>query len=179
VKEQPAGPVFLIGFMASGKSSVGRALSSMLNAPFIDVDTEIERRENMPIHRIFESRGEACFRSLETDLLKELITAGSEELRIVATGGGLPCTGDNMVLMNSAGVTVYLKSSIDDIIARVGRIGERPVFQRAGGREGLKTLLQGRERYYARAHLTVENPNSSSPARTAEEVLRMLKTIRK
>ena len=70
--EQVVACYFFIGFMASGKSSVGNALSALTGAFFTDMDAEIERRENMPIHQIFSQKGEAAFRKLETALLHEL-----------------------------------------------------------------------------------------------------------
>ncbi len=166
--------IFFIGFMASGKSSVGNALSALTGAFFTDMDTEIERRENMPIHRIFSQKGEAAFRKLETSLLHELGEGCSEKLRIIATGGGLPCTGNNMDYMNERGVTVYLKSSIGDIFSRVEQSRERPVFHRIGSLEGLEKLLLAREPFYSRAQLVIENNNSVALEQRAEQIARLL-----
>ena len=166
--------IFLIGFMASGKSSVGRRLSELTGAYFTDMDTEIERRERMPIHRIFSQKGEAPFRGLETALLHEIGETCSEKRHIVATGGGLPCTDDNINYMNNRGVTVYLKVSIDDIVSRVEQSRKRPVFHRIGSREGLEELLGAREPFYRRAHIQIENSNSVSVEHRAELLARIL-----
>jgi shikimate kinase len=165
---------FLIGFMASGKSTIGTALSILTGAFFTDMDTEVERRENMPIHQIFSQRGEFYFRRLETAILHELGESCTQEGRIIATGGGLPCTGNNMDYMNERGVTVYLKSSIKDILSRVERSRERPVFHRIGNRKGLEELLLKREPYYNRAHIIIENRNSVPPEQRAEQIARIL-----
>ena len=153
---------------------MGKALSTLTGSCFTDMDTEIERRENMPIHQIFSQKGEAAFRRLETALLHELGETCSEKQHIIATGGGLPCTGNNMDYMNERGVTVYLKSSIGDIFSRVERSRERPVFHRIGSRKGLEELLLSREPHYCRAHLVVENDNSVPVEQRAEEIARIL-----
>jgi shikimate kinase len=160
--------------MASGKSSVGNALSALTGAFFTDMDAEIERRENMPIHQIFSQKGEAAFRKLETALLHELGEGCSEKQHIIATGGGLPCTGSNMDYMNERGVSVYLKSSIVDIFSRVEQGRERPVFHRIGSLEGLEDLLRAREPYYSRAHIVIENNNRRPLEQRVEQVARVL-----
>ena len=160
--------------MASGKSTVGRRLSELTGAHFTDMDTEIEHRERMPIHRIFSQKGEVPFRRLETALLHKIGETCSEKRRIVATGGGLPCTDDNMDYMNNRGVTVYIKASIDDIVSRVEQSRNRPVFHRIGSRKGLEELLGARETFYSRAHIQIENGNSVSPEHQAELLARIL-----
>lgn len=168
------GCIFLIGFMAAGKSTIGTALAALTGAFFTDVDTEVERRENIPIHRIFSEKGEPYFRRLETAILHELGESCAEERHIIATGGGLPCTGNNMDYMNKRGVTIYLKSSIKDILSRVEHSRDRPVFHRIGNRDGLEELLTRRESYYIRAHIVIENKNSVPPEQRAEQIARIL-----
>jgi shikimate kinase len=166
--------IFLIGFMASGKSTVGRALSREIGASFFDTDAEIEAREGMSIAEIFRQRGEAYFRRCESRVLEELSATCRGGHRVIATGGGLPCSEDNMSLMNRRGLTVYLRTTIDDIMSRVVRVQERPVFDRSGNREALAALLEKRERHYSRAALTVDSGNQGSPQRTAEAIARLL-----
>ena len=153
---------------------MGNALSALTGARFTDMDEEIERRERIPIHRIFSTRGEAAFRRLETALLYELGETCLEKLHIIATGGGLPCTGSNMDYMNNRGITVYLTASMEDIFSRVEQSLERPVFHRTGSREGLEELLRSREPYYSRAHIVIENNNSIPLERRAEQIARIL-----
>ena len=167
------GCIFLIGFMAAGKSTIGKALSTLLGASFLDIDTEVERREGIPIHRIFSKKGEPYFRKLEATILREFGSSCGGETSIIATGGGLPCTGGNMEYMNERGITVYLKSSIDDIMSRVEHIRDRPVFQQIGSRNGLEELLWKREPYYSSAHLTIENRNDITPQQIAEHIARV------
>ena len=107
---------------------MGRTLARLTASRFTDMDEVIENREHMPIHRIFSERGEEAFRSLETSLLHELGDECTTGRHIIATGGGLPCTGSNMDYMNERGITVYLKTSIEDVVSRVGQSSTRPVF---------------------------------------------------
>ncbi len=168
------GCIFLIGFMASGKSTIGKALSTLLGASFLDIDTEVERREGIPIHRIFSKKGEPYFRKLEATILREFGSACGGETTIIATGGGLPCTGSNMEYMNERGITVYLKSSIDDIMSRVKHTRERPVYNRIGSSSGLEELLRKRELHYSSAHIVIENRNDIPPQQIAEQIARIL-----
>jgi shikimate kinase len=168
--------IFLIGFMASGKSTVGRALSRRIGASFRDTDTEIESIEELPISEIFRRKGEGYFRDLESRVLEELSADCGKGHRVIATGGGLPCTGDNMSLMKSRGIIVYLRSTIDEIMSRVNRVQDRPVYDRAGNRDALTVLLKKREAYYNRADITVYNGGAGSPLKTAETIAGLLKT---
>jgi shikimate kinase len=168
--------IFLIGFMASGKTTVGRELAKRIGASFFDTDTEVEKREGLPIAEIFGRRGEGFFRELESRVLADLTADCGNSNLVIATGGGLPCTGDNLSLMNRTGITVYLRSTIDDIMNRVVRVRERPVFESAGNRDALWELLKERERHYSRAAFTVDNGNDGSPKYTAETIAHLLKT---
>jgi shikimate kinase len=96
-------PVFLIGYMGCGKTTLGEVLARQMGVPFIDLDEYIEHQQGMTIVEIFASDGEARFRELETAALRDVAAAGGA---IVACGGGTPCHGDNMALMNQTGITV-------------------------------------------------------------------------
>lgn len=98
--------VFLTGFMGSGKTTVGQMLASALNWQFIDLDQHIEKQQQQSIRHIFDTKGEAAFRQMEHDALKEVATLSNI---IVSTGGGTPCFHGNMDLMNQIGLTIYLK----------------------------------------------------------------------
>lgn len=164
--------IFLIGFMASGKSTIGSVLSRKLNCPFWDVDSEVEKHEGVPIHEIFERYGEPYFRKREILILRDLVSRYVNKPAVISAGGGLPCDVDNFAYMKENGIIVYLKSSIDDIISRVEQSRERPVFHRIGTREGLENLFAERQIYYDQADLIIENPNSIPPEDTAAHIAR-------
>lgn len=118
--------IFLIGYMGSGKSTLGKALAERCEIEFVDLDDYIEARAGKKIREIFADDGEAAFRELERSSLLEV----SEKTNVlVACGGGTPCFGDNMKLMNERGTTVLLQTSHDRLFERLkcGR-AKRPLI---------------------------------------------------
>ncbi len=111
-------PIFLIGYMGCGKSTLGRAVSRVTGIPFIDLDNYIEARFRMSVKEIFAARGEEGFRNIERNMLCEI--ADFEDV-IVACGGGTPCFFDNMEYMNEHGTTVFLNTPIDKLHERLMR----------------------------------------------------------
>ncbi len=107
---------FIIGYMGSGKSTVGKSLSDILNYDFIDLDRLIETEYNQTIPQIFATKGEKEFRSMEHNTLKKLINKNN---LIIACGGGTPCFYNNLELMNNNGNTIYLKISLDTLVKRL------------------------------------------------------------
>jgi shikimate kinase len=119
--------VFLIGFMGSGKSHTGRRLASLLKRPFVDLDQAVTTRAGKSISAIFAEQGEAYFRQLERDCLREL---SQPPFRVIACGGGTPCHFDNMDWMNRHGLSIYLRASVELLAERLlpGR-DKRPLLQ--------------------------------------------------
>lgn len=111
-------PIFLIGYMGCGKSTLGKGLAARCDIRFIDLDDYIEQSRGMAIKEIFASEGEAAFRELERKMLLEV--SGMENA-VVACGGGTPCFGDNMELMNARGITVLLRTSHARLLERLKR----------------------------------------------------------
>ncbi len=109
-------PLFLIGYMGSGKSTLGRGIAAALGWSFIDTDKEIERREGLSVSEIFATLGEKAFRKMEHDLIASI---SPDEQAVVSTGGGAPCHFDNMERMNATGVTVYLKIPAGALVQRL------------------------------------------------------------
>ncbi|MBT8494266.1 MAG: 3-dehydroquinate synthase [Deltaproteobacteria bacterium] len=140
-------PVFLIGFMGTGKSTVGRALGGELGLPFIDLDKLIEQDAGKPISEIFDDDGEDQFRSLETAALARV--AGAEPA-VIATGGGAPTVLHNLELMRDAGLIVTLDASLDELARRVGEGESRPLWG-----EDVRALFERRAPSYRQAHAVV------------------------
>lgn len=146
-------PVYVIGFMATGKTSVGRRLAERLGRTFVDLDEEIERKVGKSIPTIFHDEGEAQFRRYEAAALGEVSRRTGA---VIACGGGTPCFGDNLRTMKSSGLLVALHASVDDLLGRVVVAEERPVWKEAGSRAKIEALYRDREAVYSRADFTVD-----------------------
>jgi len=109
--------IFLIGFMASGKSTVGKKLAKKLNLPFVDLDDYIEEKYNTTIRLLIYDKGMDRFREIEKESLETLIN--KYENIVISTGGGTPCFFDNINLMNNSGVTIYLEVDIHTLVDRL------------------------------------------------------------
>lgn len=156
--------VVLIGYMASGKSTLGNILADKLNYEFIDLDDYIEKEEKSTVSNIFKLKGEIYFRKMETHYLKELLS-GSNNL-VLSLGGGTPCYSQNMdVILNTKNVkSVYLKASIPTLIARLkNEKNNRPLIAHIETDDLLKEFigkhLFERSQFYSLAHVTVTTDN--------------------
>ena len=108
--------VILVGFMGSGKTTLGKKVANRLNVPFIDSDQEIEKNYQMSIGDIFGSFGESRFREIETDFIRSYDDEGEF---VMAVGGGTPCFNKNMEHLNKLGVTFYLERSAKELSYRL------------------------------------------------------------
>ena len=152
--------IYLIGYMGSGKSTLGRRLSKYLQVQFVDMDTYIEERNYKTIPQIFEEEGEAEFRLKERKALEEL----SEFTDIViATGGGAPCFFDNIELMNKSGKTIYLNIDPDILDDRlINSKTERPLIKGKSKKElvdFIDTTLRKRNEFYMKAKYQITQPD--------------------
>lgn len=109
--------LFIIGYMASGKTTFGNALANKLDTTFIDLDNYIEEQQGMTISEIFTEKGEEGFRDLEKEMLRKVVEENPDV--VLACGGGTPCFFDNMDYLNQNGVTVFLETSIPVLISRL------------------------------------------------------------
>ncbi|HET9429659.1 MAG TPA: shikimate kinase [Chitinophagaceae bacterium] len=120
--------IFLIGFMGSGKTHWGRALSLKLSIPFFDLDEQVVEQERKPISEIFAEKGEEYFRLLEKDTMH--IITESHDSFVMATGGGTPCYFNNIEYMNRAGTTVWINTPLDSLFQRlIGEKEKRPLIK--------------------------------------------------
>ncbi len=152
--------IYLIGYMGSGKSTLGRRLSKHLNVQFVDMDHYIEERNYKTIPQIFSEEGEAEFRKKERKALEEL----SEFTDIViATGGGAPCFFDNIDLMNQSGKTIYLNIDPEILAERLIKSKtERPLIKGKSKEELVEfidTSLRKRNEFYKQAKYQITQPD--------------------
>jgi shikimate kinase len=147
-------PIFLIGFMASGKTTVGRLLAERLDWAFVDLDKVIEDRAGQTVADIFAAEGEEGFRKRETDALREV---AARRKTVIATGGGAPCRDENMTAMLGAGRVLWLDVSAEEAVRRAGKASGRPLLDGAADPvAAARKLLDARRPFYKRAHAGVE-----------------------
>lgn len=161
-------PIVLIGFMATGKSTVGRLCAQRLGRPFLDLDRVIEETARMTVARIFQTQGEPAFRRLEAEALaRALDTRGA----VIATGGGAACREENLTLMLSRGFVVTLSAPPSEVLKRVGARSGRPLLDGSDDpMTAAAKLLSEREPFYARAHARVDTVGRPASA-VADDVL--------
>ena len=146
--------LYLVGFMASGKTTVGAALAAELGWPFTDIDSRIEALEGKAVAQIFAERGEAAFRQLEAAAIREQVARIERGLPcVVSLGGGASVQPHNWELIANNGITVWLDCPIERVHARLGADTTRPLAQ---NRAGLAELFETRRPFYARADYRVE-----------------------
>ena len=166
----------LIGYMGCGKSTIGKKLAEMYQLSFLDTDTWIENREGITISEIFNSKGEAYFRNLETECLKELLkgnrngetrealkdaSAESESHEknkglVISVGGGLPVREENRFLLQQLGTVIYLMAKPDTIYERLKEDATRPLLQTDNPLKKIRDMMTEREaKYQAAAHRVI------------------------
>ena len=152
--------LILIGFMGTGKTSLGKLLANRLGRGFIDLDQKIEHDAGMTIPQIFELHGEKYFRELEKKAVREV---SERKNLVIATGGGTVKDAENVRLLKNSGVIICLTTEPEEIFRRTERRGERPVLD-GGGEERLETikkLLAEREIFYSQADYTIDTTDWS------------------
>jgi shikimate kinase len=167
---QGLGLIFLIGFMGSGKTTLGRKLAARLGYMFMDLDHVFEAQEGTTIGEYFTKYGEDAFRQLESEVLKK---HPYPEHAIIATGGGLPCFFDNMDWMNAHGRTVYIKLTAKTLADRLqNEKDERPLLRERHGEALVQFIgekLDEREPFYNKANIIANG--LSLTAEKVEELL--------
>lgn len=170
--------VYIVGFMGSGKSSMGKRLAASMRWKFIDLDGEIERYAGKPIPAIFSDDGEDSFRDMEATVLRNL---REESHVIVSTGGGTPCFHDNMSYMKSTGCVVYLFLKPLQLYHRLlNSKKERPLLTKVPEEELLSFItkkIEERSKWYEMANLCVD-AFSVDAARIEQTVLAIINNER-
>ena len=160
-------PIFLVGFMGAGKTTVGRALAAYLEYDFFDLDELIEARASKSVREIFAELGEAEFRRLE----HEAVRACSDWSRaVIALGGGAYVSEENRTLLRRIGRTVWLDCPLDICLRRVGEDTSRPLL---GDEDTMRELLEDRRAAYAGANYVAQT-GELSPEQLVIEITRLL-----
>lgn len=162
------GNVILIGFMGSGKTTVGLRLSYRLRQSVIDTDKEIEKAEKRTIADIFAAEGEEYFRTRETACLQKL--QGSVRNQIISVGGGLPMREENRKLLHQLGQVFYLRADVETIYGRLKGDTTRPLLQGADPLTKIRMLMEERDPFYKDASDVVIQVDGKSFEQILDEI---------
>jgi shikimate kinase len=167
--------IFLVGPMGSGKSAVGRQLARRLGLEFVDSDAEIEARTGVDVACIFDREGEAGFRAREREVIDQL-TRRSRSL--VATGGGAVLDADTRERLRSRGCVVYLRTSVDQQLARTRRGTHRPLLENPDPRGTLQRLMLQRAHLYEETADLAVDTDGRKVRTVVDEIVRRLEAAR-
>jgi len=167
--------IVLLGYMASGKSAVGKIVANKLGMQFIDLDDFIEKKEQLSIPDIFKDKGEIYFRKMEGIYLQQLLNLN--ENCIISLGGGTPCYGENMEYVQEKSKSFYLRASINTLFDRLkGETSKRPLVATIG-EENLKEYIAKhlfeRTIFYEKGQHTI-SVNNKSIFNIVDEIIELL-----
>lgn len=166
-KSRGDGPIFLVGFMGAGKTTVGRLLADRLGYEFYDLDSIIEARAGKSVQKIFAEQGEAAFRALESEAIR---CCRGMKASIVALGGGAYTFEENRRALKEIGITIWLDCPLEICLERVGEDSSRPLL---AGPSQMKTLFERRRPDYALADLSVD-AGPGGPEDVASQIASLL-----
>jgi len=162
--------IYIVGFMGTGKTSVGKLLAKALDREFVEMDASIEQDQSKPIAKIFAEEGEAHFRQLEKELLTQLALRSG---LVVSCGGGLICDQDNLRLLKASGVIFNLAASASTIYQRIKEHTHRPLLEVDDPLKRIEELLIARKAYYEKADQTIDT-NNLSPQEVVESIVKLI-----
>lgn len=163
-------PIVLTGMMGTGKSHLGRKLAMALGYKFYDTDKEIETRAGCTVSEIFQNFGEMKFREAEENIIQSLL---ERKNCVIATGGGAVLSARTRTNLSSKALTIWIDSSIEDILKRVGSRTDRPLLQTPDKRAALESLMNERRSYYEQADIAIRGVQGD----IEESVNRLIESI--
>jgi shikimate kinase len=172
LSKTPIQNIARVGFMATGKSAVGRNLARKLHRRFVDLDALIEKAEGRKVREIFAQEGESYFRRLEKQALEQIL---SQQGQIIATGGGIILDEDNLTLLRQKSLLIGLTASTDVLVNRVGSNSKRPLLKGIDVRARIEELLQQRQSRYAQADVTIDT-GGLTINQVVEKILKVIRS---
>lgn len=163
--------IVLTGFMGTGKTTIAKELSKMLNRKLVDIDEEIEKDQKMTINDIFSNFGEKHFRDIETAVIKKFSRVNNI---IISTGGGAVLKEENMEALKENSEVFCLNASAETILERTSRSGNRPLLKVENPREKINELLNFRRPFYEKAGIIIET-DGKTPTEIVDEIAEIMK----
>ncbi|MCD6583472.1 MAG: shikimate kinase [Candidatus Omnitrophica bacterium] len=167
--------IYIVGFMGTGKTTVGKLLAKRLNREFIEMDEEIEKKENKKIVDIFSLYGESYFRKVVKEVLKEI---AERKNLVVSCGGGIVIDRENLQILKATGIPVCLEASVEVIYERTKRHTHRPLLNVADPRKKIEELLAYRSSFYHQVPLRVDT-SGLNPSQVVDKIMEILKDDKK
>ena len=162
-------PIAIVGFMAAGKTTIGRCLAQRLELPYVDTDREIEQAFGLSIPEIFAERGEGEFRVAERELISRLLLGSA---KVLSLGGGAYVDIQTRAVVDEVSTAVWLDPPFELILARLARSSKRPLASGKSADE-LRHLWNDRRASYANAHIRIPT-SDGEPAEAVEQILKAL-----
>ncbi len=166
---------YLVGFMGTGKSTIGKELATRLGRKFLDMDQLLEKRLGMTVSEIFEKRGQEFFRAEEKKLAFELVQTSNH---VIATGGGAIADEDVKAALQRSGILICLFADKDNLISRLQRTDKRPLLKGESIEKKVEMLLEDRKAIYDKIPLRV-NTTNLSPKEAADKIVNLIKVMKK
>jgi len=167
--------IYLTGFMASGKTRIGKLLANQLNLDYVDSDSFIAERAGRSIAEIFEQEGEAKFREFEIEAIKEI---SQKENIVVSLGGGAITKSENVKMIRNSGILICMRAEPEILCERIGRNNNRPLMaglEPEARMEKIKNMLSDREKFYSLADFSIESNDDPPEKRVLTQILDALK----
>ncbi|MCX7724573.1 MAG: shikimate kinase [Thermodesulfovibrio sp.] len=165
--------IVLIGFMGTGKSTVGKIISKKLNFTYTDIDELIERAMGMKISEIFEKFGEERFRDIETEMVK-IVT--KKDGQVISTGGGVVLREENILNLKNSGILFCLKANPEKIFERIKNCKNRPLLMVENPKDRIKELMDKRKPFYEKADFIIDTDDLSAEE-VAEKIIKNYERI--
>ena len=162
--------IVLIGFMGTGKSTVGKILAKKMNRALVDIDHRVEEKEKRKISEIFEKEGEDYFRRLEKETIRDVVSHSGQ---VITTGGGAVMDAENLAALKSGGFLVALTASAETIYQRVKDTRHRPLLKSGDLLAQIRQLLEARRPAYDKADLHFASDGKTG-AQVADQILEAL-----
>jgi shikimate kinase len=169
-------PIFLVGMMGAGKTTIGKSLARALQRDFIDLDHELEARCGVKIPVIFEIEGESGFRKRERQVLNECTVRPGI---VLATGGGAVLASENRQALRGRGIVVYLRATVEELFRRTSRDRNRPLLATADPKNTLRNLLEMREPLYQEVADLIMDTGTVSVGVLVGQLIEQLKKVDK
>lgn len=163
--------IYLVGFMGTGKSTIGKQLARVTGRKFIDTDKELERRFEMSVNAIFEKKGEIFFREEEKKLAFELALQAN---MVVSAGGGTIMDPDTFETFKATGIMICLYADREELVMRLKRTNKRPTLKGADIEEKIHRLIEERDKIFTKIPIKVDTTNMT-PREVVQKLMQLFK----